>query len=108
MAPNPHFSLFLDKIEQKDICHTLTIVTGIMAQIRDKIVLEELPKLRKHDTNHLREMYQRNEHKDILSCNNNSRFEVGQPVMIKNFAYHIFEPKYPLDYRVLQLLNNEY
>ena len=33
MAPNLHFSLCLDEIEEKD---ALTIVTGIMAQMKAK------------------------------------------------------------------------
>ena len=58
--------------------------------------MEEIDKLWKHHTNHLREMCQRNEHKYVPSCNNNPKFEGGQT----------FEPKYLLDYRVLQILND--
>ena len=37
----------------------------------DKVVLEELHILWNHHTNHLRQMPQRIEHKDVPSCNNN-------------------------------------
>ena len=60
----------------------------------------------KHHYNHLREIYQRNEHKHVPSCNNNPTFEAGQPVMVRNHAHHTIEPKYLLDYRVLQILND--
>ena len=67
--------------------------------------MEELHKLWKHHTNHLTEMHQRNENKDVQSYNNNPKFEVGQPV-VRNHVCCTFEPKYLLDYRVLQMLND--
>ena len=50
-------------------------------------------------------MHQINEYKDVLSSNNYPKFEVGQPVMVRNHACCTFEPKYLLDYQVLQIPN---
>ena len=33
------------------------------------------------------------------------KFEIEQPVMVKNHTHHTFEPKYLLDYRVLKIIN---
>ena len=71
-----------------------------------KIVLEELHKLGKHHAKHLRELYQRNEHKDQQINKNNPKLEIGQVVIVVNHAHPIFEPKYLLDCRVLKVLNN--
>ena len=69
------------------------------------MVLEDLQKLWKHHNNHLKEMYQRNEHMDHQNSNNNLKFEIGQPVMVKTHAHSTLKPKYLLDYRVLKILN---
>ena len=71
-----------------------------------KIVLGEHHKLWKHLAKHLKEMHQRNEHKDQQINKKNPTFEIGQPVMVKNYAYHTFETKYILDYRVLKILHD--
>ena len=68
-----------------------------------KIVLEELYKLRKQYTTHLKEMHQRNGYMDHQIENDNLTFEVGQSVMVRNHACHTFEPKFQLDYWVLQI-----
>ena len=36
---------------------------------------------------------------------NNTKFEIGQTVMVKNQAHHTFKPQYLMDYRVLKILN---
>ena len=51
-----HFSLCSDETWQKDIYLTLPIVTGIIAHNESKIILEELHKLWKYHTNHLKEV----------------------------------------------------
>ena len=68
--------------------------------------MEESHKLWKHHAEHQRELHQRNEHKDQQIYKNNPKFEIGQPLTVKNHAHHTFEPKYLLDYRVLKGLNN--
>ena len=67
-------------------------------------MLEEHLKLWKHHTVHLKEVYQRNENPTEQSHNNSSKFEIDQPVMVKNHTHHTLEPKYLLDYNVLQIL----
>ena len=37
---------------------------------------------------------------------NNPKFEIDQPVMVKNHACHTFEPKYLLDYIVPKIPND--
>ena len=71
-----------------------------------KIVLEELHKLWKHHAKHIRQLCQRNEHKDQQINKHNPKFEIGQPVMVKNHVCHTFETKYLLDYRELKILND--
>ena len=105
VALNPHFSLCLDKIQQKDMSH-INNSNMYCGTNEDKIVLEELHKLWKLHTNHLRKMHKRNEHKDVPSGNNNLKFEVRQLVMIKDHANCTLEPKYLVDYRVQQILND--
>ena len=34
--------------------------------------------------------------------NNSKKFEIGEPVMIRNHTCHTFEPKFLLDYKVLK------
>ena len=68
--------------------------------------MEELHKLWKHHTKHLKEMYHRNEHMDQQIGNNNLKFEIDQPIMVKNHACHKFEPKCLLDYGMLKILND--
>ena len=68
--------------------------------------MEELHKLWKHPTNHLREMHQRNEHEAVPSCNNNPKFQVGQPVMVMNHTHFTFEPRCMLYYKVMQIPNH--
>ena len=55
-----------------------------------KVVLEELHKLWKHHTNHLKEMCLWNEHMNHQISSNNPKFEIGQLVMVKNHAHHEF------------------
>ena len=71
-----------------------------------KIVLGELHKLWKHHAKHLKEMHQRNEHIDHQISKKNPKFQISQPVMVKNHAHHTFKSQYPLDYRVLKMLND--
>ena len=35
---------------------------------------------------------------------NSTKFEIGQPVIVKNHAHHNFKPKYLLDYKVKKYL----
>ena len=71
-----------------------------------KIVLEELHKLWKQHTKHLKEMHNRNLHKDQQISKNNQKFEICQQAMVKNHAHHTFEPRYLLDYRILKIPND--
>ena len=54
----------------------------------------------------MRELHKRNKHRDQQINKDNPKFEIGQLVMVKSYAYHTFEPKYLLDYRVLKVLND--
>ena len=36
---------------------------------------------------------------------NNTKFEIGQTIRIKNHACHTFKPKYQMDYRELKIIN---
>ena len=36
---------------------------------------------------------------------NNTKFEVGQTVLVKSHVIHSFKPKYLMDYRVLKILS---
>ena len=40
-----------------------------------------------------------------LIININAKFKIGQPVMVKNHACHIFESMYLMAYKVLKILN---
>ena len=62
MALNPYFSLF-GQATAGCLSH-LNNSNRNYDTNEGKIVLEELHKLWKHHTNHLKERYQRNEHKD--------------------------------------------
>ena len=59
--------------------------------------MEELHKLWKHHTTHLKELYQRKEKPTEQSHNNSTKFKICQPVMVKNHGCHTFKPKYLLD-----------
>ena len=69
------------------------------------MILEELHKLWKHHTAHPRGLTQREENTDQQIKVNNAKFEICQPVMVKNHAHHTFEPKYLLEYKVLKIIN---
>ena len=71
-----------------------------------KTVLEKCNKLWKHHAIHLKEMNQRNEHRDQQTRRTDPKFKIDQPVMVKNHACHTFEPKYLPDYRVPKILND--
>ena len=45
-------------------------------------------------------------HTDHEIHKNNTKFETGQPVMVKNHAPYTFELKYWKDYGVLKILND--
>ena len=105
MALNLHSSLCFDEIQQEDDNITLTTTIGIMAPMKGKN-LDELHKSWKYHTKDLKEMCQRNEHMDQQISGNNSKFEIGQPVMVKNHVHYTFDPKYLLGYRVLKILND--
>ena len=68
--------------------------------------MEQLYKLLKHHITHLKDLHQRKENPTEQNQNSSMTFGNGQPVMIKNHAYHTFEPKYLLDYNVLKILND--
>ena len=72
-------------------------------------VLEELHKLWKHHTDHLREMVKEMSMRMFKAATIAPSLKVvttGQPVMVRNHACHTFEPKHLLDYRILQILND--
>ena len=77
--------------------------TSYYENSKEKIILEELHKLWKHHTAHLKELHQKNENSTGQNPNNSTKFEIGQPVMVKNHTCHIFKPKYLLDYKVLKI-----
>ena len=77
MALNLHSCLHLDEIQQKDAYLTLTTTTDFYGTNEGKIVLEELHKLWKHHTTHLKEMHQSNEHKDQQVNKKNPTFKIG-------------------------------
>ena len=52
------------------------------------------------------ELHQRKKYTDQEINKNNTKFEIGQPVMINNHGHHTFEPKYLLGYKVLKLIND--
>ena len=46
--------------------------------------------------------------KDDCKCGqprNNAKFKIGETVLVKNYACHAFDPKYLIDYRVPNVLN---
>ena len=48
----------------------------------------------------------KNKHMDQNISKNNPKYEIGHPVMVKNYASCTFKPKYLQDYRVLKVLND--
>ena len=95
VSQKPHSYVW--KNPAKGICLTITIVTGIMAQIKARQFWKNCTNCGSTmitiSENSIKEMSLR-------------LFEIGQPVMVWNHAHHKFEPKYLLDYRVLQILND--
>ena len=59
-----------------------------------------------HHATHLKELHQRKKCKYQQINNDNTKFKISQPVMVKNHAHHTVEPKYLLDYKVLKILND--
>ena len=94
-ALNLHSS-YLDEIQQKYAYLTLNSSNRCYGANGGKTVLQELHKLwkRKHHTKHLKELCLRNEHTYEQINKNNPKFEIGQPVMVKNHADHTFKLKY--------------
>ena len=68
--------------------------------------MEELYKLWKHHTTHVRELCQRKEYTEQQVNKNNTKFKLGQPVMVKNHACQTSEPKYLLDNKVFIIIND--
>ena len=58
----------------------------------------------KHNRAHLNDLCQRKGNPTGHNHNNNTKFEINQPVMVKNHAHHTFKPKYLLDCKVLKYL----
>ena len=56
--------------------------------IIEKTLLEELHKLLKHHAAHLKKLCQGNENPNEQINYNSTKFEIGQPVMVKNHACH--------------------
>ena len=57
---------------------------------RGKIILEELHKLWKHHTAHLKDLCQRKENTGH-NHSNSTKFEIGQPVVVKNSCTSYFQ-----------------
>ena len=70
-----------------------------------KIILVKHTKLWKHHAAYLKDILYRNDSSKLLKPRNNTKFEIGQVVMVENHAHHAFKPKHLMDYRVLKILN---
>ena len=68
--------------------------------------MEELHKLWRHHALHSKELHQWNENHIEQTCSNITKFETGQPVMVKNNVHHTFKPKYLLGFKVLKICND--
>ena len=71
---------------------------------KGKIILAELHKLWKHHEAYVKDIQER----WLYPCKpkNNNTLEIGQPIMVENYACHDFEPKSLMAYRVLKKLND--
>ena len=87
---SPFFLMFGKNLVERYLSH-LKNSNRYYGSNQGKIIMEELHKLWKHHPNYLRKMHQRDEHLDHQIGNNNPKFEVDQPVMVKNHACHSFE-----------------
>ena len=68
--------------------------------------MEELHELWKHHTAHLKELHQKNKNPIDQIHNNSTKFKIGQPVMVKIMLTILSNPKYLLDYKALEILND--
>ena len=71
-----------------------------MEPIKENII-GRTHKLWKNQIVHLKELCQIKEETDQQNNKDNTKFENGQPVMVKNYACHTFESKYLLDHKLL-------
>ena len=59
----------------------------------------------KHHAAYLRDICNRKDNCTPPKPTNNTKFEIGQTVMVRNHVHEMFKPKYLTDYRVLKILN---
>ena len=70
-----------------------------------KIILAKLQKLWKHDAAYLKYIHYSMDESKSCKPRNNTKFEIGQAVMVKNHAHHTLKPKNLMDLRVLKIFN---
>ena len=70
-----------------------------------QIILAELHKMWKHHATYLKDIQYRKDDSKPYKPRNNTKFEIGQTVMLNNHAHHTPKPKYLMDYRVLETLS---
>ena len=68
-------------------------------------MLAKLHKLLKNHAAYLKDIYYRKDDSKPWKARNDTKFEIGLPVMVKNYAHHVLEPENLTDYRVLKILN---
>ena len=55
-------------------------------------MLEELHKLYKHHTTHIKDLCQRKENLTKQNHKNSTKFEIGQPIMVKYHTHYTVKP----------------
>ena len=105
MEPNQHFFLmFFCESAEGQLTH-LNNCSRCYGDNKGKIILTEFCKLWKHHAAYLRDMHNWNDDCTLSKHTNNTKFQIGQTVMVRNDMHWAFEPKYITDYRILKILH---